>query len=172
MAELARFEQRFNLLLGERLDRRLFEAWRRNGLHGIGDTDFGAGPREERRERHPTVAERLSCQGMVAARHPTRLVVGAQPGEVTPQVLCCHAADIDIASFGQPGAEVVLVAFDRAGAEGFRRLVLQEAVDGLDKLEARWSSVHRKTLLFWGLPNRPSPGQQKHRSLVVYGVFE
>jgi len=103
VAELAGFAQRFNLLLGERLDRRLFEAWGRNGLHGIGDTDFSAGPGDE------------GGQGMVAARHAARLVVGAQPGEVAPQVLRRHAADVHVADLGEPRVEVVLVAFSVRG---------------------------------------------------------
>src|SRR3990172_6493409 len=138
---------------------------------GLGMPSSALAQVEEGGQRHPAVAERLGSQGLVAARHATRLVVGTQPGQVAPPVLRRDATDVHVAHLGEPRVEVVLVTFERAGAEGFRRLMLQEAVDGLDKLQARWSSVHRITLLFWGLPNRPSPGQEKHRSLAVYGVI-
>jgi hypothetical protein len=55
------------------------------------------------------------------------------------------------------------------GAEPIRVLVLEEAREGLRKLQARQSTVHLKTSFLGGSRNQGPPGHLVCTGLTVYG---
>ena len=66
-AQLAGFEQGFDLFLVEGLDLGFLKLWGRDAVYRIGDPKFSLGPSEEGRERDPVVADRLYRQRFVVA---------------------------------------------------------------------------------------------------------
>ena len=106
-AILGGFEECFDLLLGERLNRRILESRGRHALHRIGDIKFVAGPAEEGRQGHPEVANGFGRERIVTATQATGLVIGAQPGQEGAQILCRYLVDEDIADVFLPQLEVI-----------------------------------------------------------------
>ena len=67
-------------------------------LDGVRQTELGASPREEERQRDLHSADRFGRQRMVCTGQPMRFVFGAEPSQIGPEILSRDWADPDVAN--------------------------------------------------------------------------
>ena len=93
----------------------MYLKFRRRDFYGwIGVLELHMQPTEKGTESDPYVANRLGGQRLGAAVEAHRLVLGAQPGQVTGEVGCLNFGNAPITNVVQPMVESVLVGGDCA----------------------------------------------------------